>query len=356
MVSSDKAVLALANGMVFEGEGIGVCGSVEAELVFNTSMTGFEEALTDPSYAGQVLTFSYPLVGNYGFGGKGESDKVQASGVVVTEACSFFEHRNGKSTLHEFLKENRTPGIAGVDTRLIVRTVRDYGTMPCVLQAGGEFNVPEMVATAKAFDYSAVDFVEMVSSKENRVLTPRDALKRVVVVDCGCKQSIVRELLKRRCEVIMVPAFSTSKDVLLLEPDGVLFSNGPGDPKVLSRTVRCCSELVEYLPVFGVCLGHQVLAHALGGDTTKLKFGHHGGNHAVTDVLNGKTLITSQNHGFTVSRMPSSARPWFVNRLDGTNEGLKHNELPVMSVQFHPEAGPGPHDASYLFDEFVKML
>ena len=164
-------------------------------------------------------------------------------------------------------------------------------------------------------------------------------------------------MLKRRCEVILVSAYSAAKDILLLEPDGVLFSNGPGDPKVMTKTVECCKELLEYdLPVLGVCLGHQVIAHALGGMTQKLKFGHHGANHAVTDVINRKTIITSQNHGFTVSELPKGSRQWFINQIDGTNEGLKHDDMPVMSVQFHPEAGPGPLDAGYLFDEFVKKL
>ena len=356
MITVRGATLALANGLVLQGQALGVNGIVSGELVFNTAMTGFKEALTDPSYAGQVLVFSYPLVGNYGFGGKAESGSFQASAVVVSEASDFFAHRHSKMTLDEFLRENNAIGIAGVDTRLLVKTIRDGGAVACVLQAGGSLSNEELVSKAKGFDYSSIDFVEKVSTKEKKVFTPVNAEKRLVVVDCGCKQSIVNELLKRRCEVIMVSAYATANEILQLEPDGVLFSNGPGDPKIMKKTVECCRQLTDYLPIFGISLGHQILAHALGGDTQKLKFGHHGANHAVTDVINRKTIITSQNHGFTVSVMPRNTLPWFVNQVDGSNEGLKHQDLPLMSVQFHPEAGPGPWDAAYLFDEFVKKL
>lgn len=364
MIPEKKAILVLADGSFIVGEGLGAIKPAVGELVFNTSMTGYQEALTDPSYAGQILIFSYPLIGNYGFNKDAfESNKIHLKGAVVGEACPTPEHRSSNASIDDFLEEQGTPGISGVDTRSLVKKVREVGVMPCALKVFEAFEsidfgveAKALLEQVKAFDYSAVDFVQQVSCGQSKVFQAKDEKKRVVVVDCGCKKSIIVSLLERGCSVELVPAYTSAQEILSLEPDGVLYSNGPGDPKVMAKAVEAARILAKKKPLFGICLGHQVIGLALGGDTFKLKFGHRGGNHAVKDVMDGRVFITSQNHGFAVKDLPAGVDEWMVNCLDGTNEGLKHKELPIASVQFHPEASPGPVDAGKLFDEFVAML
>ncbi len=366
--SERKALLVLSDGSFFVGDALGAERKAVGELVFSTSMTGYQEALTDPSYAGQLLTFAYPLIGNYGVSDEDfESARVHANACIVREACATPVHYRSRRSLHEFLKASDAPGIAGVDTRAIVRKVRSHGVMPAALvqveaealENADELNaaVEKLAREAKQFNYSATDYVLKVASKKKAVYGAKGFSKKVVLIDCGAKHSIVRELVRRRMQVIVVPPTALAKEILAEEPAGVVVSNGPGDPATNHYVVKTLKNLLEKLPVFGICLGHQLLGHALGGNTFKLKFGHRGSNQPVVNTETGKAFITAQNHGFAVKNVPPAvATEWFVNANDGTNEGLKHVELPVMSVQYHPEANPGPYDNRYLFDEFVKML
>ncbi|MFH0922578.1 MAG: glutamine-hydrolyzing carbamoyl-phosphate synthase small subunit [Candidatus Micrarchaeota archaeon] len=360
--SLKHALLVLSDGTFFAGEGIGCEKTVFGEAVFNTGMTGFQEALTDPSYAGQILAFSYPLIGNYGVSESAfESGKVQAAGCVVREACVKPVHYASKKNLNAFLEENDAPGIAGIDTRALVRKIRSAGVMPAALSVFSsdenfEEKAVELAEKSRKFDYSALNFVAEVSSDKKTVLQAKNEKKKIALVDYGAKSSIARELLKRDCTVVVFPWNATAQEILAEGVDGVMLSNGPGDPSVLVEQVQELKTLVGKKPVFGICLGHQLLATALGAKTFKLKFGHRGCNHAVVENETRKVLITSQNHGFAVGNLPSSCADWFSNCNDGTNEGLRHNDLPIMSVQFHPEASPGPQDANFLFDEFLKMV
>ncbi|MBI5177352.1 glutamine-hydrolyzing carbamoyl-phosphate synthase small subunit [Candidatus Micrarchaeota archaeon] len=364
------AALVLRDGSIFPGTLIGKRAEAVGELVFNTSMTGYQEALTDPSYAGQLLTFSYPIIGNYGIGKEAfESPAIHARACIVREACPAPTHRLSESPLDEFLSHYGVPGISGVDTRAIVKKVRSQGVMPAALAPMGEkilsndeernAFVASMVAKSNSFDYSKVDFVTTVATKDKLVFGKGG--KKIVLIDCGAKAGIVRELLQRGMEVTVVPPATTSREILELNPHGVVISNGPGDPALMTYAIKTVGELLGQVPLFGICLGHQILGHAVGGKTFKLKFGHRGANHSVQDKIDGRVFITAQNHGFAVSGLPhahegSAVREWFANSNDGTNEGLLVEGLRAMSVQYHPEASPGPYDNRYLFDEFVKMI
>jgi carbamoyl-phosphate synthase small subunit len=355
------ALLVLSDGSIFEGHSIGAKVDAVGELVFNTSMTGYQEALTDPSYAGQLLTFCYPLIGNYGISEEAfESSKVQPSAAIVREACNLPTHYQSRRSLDEFLEQSGVPGISGVDTRAIVRKVRSAGVMPSALvQLNDESEREAVIASAlkkaKAFDYGANDYVLAVATKTNQVFNEAGA-KTVVLIDVGAKGSIARELVKRGFRVVVVPPKTTAKEIMALEPAGLMVSNGPGDPATATYTIDTLKNLAGKLPIFGICLGHQLLAHTLGAKTFKLKFGHRGSNQPVLNVESGKAFITSQNHGYAVKDLPKTVSELFVNANDGTNEGLRHKELPIFSVQYHPEANPGPYDNRYLFDEFAKML
>ena len=363
-MKSRNSALILSDGSFYLGEGFGADLPAYGELVFNTSMTGYQEALTDPSYAGQVLTFAYPLVGNYGISGHDfESSKIHPSAVVVREWCENPVHRESAKTLSEFLAEYEVPGISGVDTRAIVTKIRSAGVMPAaVLPMPDPSNdirkfVENSVKEIGRFDYAHTDFVRKVTRDGICTFEPAGACKHsVVLVDCGVKSSIVRELNRRSCKVTVVPADTEAGTILSLEPDGVVYSNGPGDPALMGYAIESCREILGKVPVFGICLGHQILGHALGAKTYKLKFGHRGSNHPVLDSESGKAFITSQNHGYAVRDLPSGVTEWLVNLNDSSNEGLLCADKNAMSVQFHPEASPGPHDTGFLFDEFAKML
>ncbi len=361
-LSAREALLVLQDGSFFSGRHFGSEKTAVGELVFNTSMTGYQEALTDPSYAGQVLTFAYPLQGNYGINEKdSESRKIHVEAVVCRESSPFYSHYSSKETLSEWLHAQHVPGIDGVDTRSIVSKVRERGVMPCAVAVRDErIPVEEHVAglleKVNSFAYSNLDFVPLVSPKKAERFSVKGAKKKVAFVDCGAKASMLNELLKRKLDVTVFPYDASAKEILKEGVDGVVFSNGPGDPARMKGTVETARALLGKKPVFGICLGHQVLALALGGKTYKLKFGHRGSNHAVRNVETGKVFITSQNHGYAVKDLPSSVKPLFENCNDGTNEGLRHRELPVFSCQFHPEGSCGPKDSNYLFDEFVKLL
>ncbi len=348
----------LSDGSVFQFPGFGAYSTRIGELVFNTSMTGYQEALTDPSYAGQILTFTYPLVGNYGISKDDfESSKIQAEGFVVREVCDAPVHSNSVRTLDRFLEDEGVPGISQLDTRAIVRKIRNVGVMPAALQVAEkekEIDTDALLAKAKSLDYSKINFVERVSRKEPETIG--SGSKTCVLLDCGVKMGIVRELNKRGIEVVILPYNSTPEEILSYSPDGILYSNGPGDPALMQKEAQGMKELFDY-PIFGICLGCQLMGQAAGGKTYKLKFGHRGANHPVLDRNLDKVVITTQNHGFALSEEGLSGfRVTHVNCNDGTVEGIEHEELPIFSVQYHPEANPGPQDSGYLFDKFKKMM
>ena len=349
-----RAVLMLKDGTTLHGRGFGAEAIKEGELVFNTSMTGYQEALTDPSYAGQILLMSYPLIGNYGINEKDfESDKVQVEGFAVREISNDYSHRSAVSNVDSFLKKYSVPGISGIDSRFLVGKLRNIGVMPAVLATYKEkIDVNKLVEKLE-YDYSGINFVERVSTKATKRFGNG---KRVVLVDYGVKMGIVDSLVSRGVEVVVVPCFFNAEQIKELEPDGILLSNGPGDPAMLTDAHKTIKSLSEF-PIFGICLGHQLLAHAFGGSTFKLKFGHRGANHPVYDELKKKIVITTQNHGFAVDeKVPEGFEITHRNANDKTVEGMLYVSKPIFSVQFHPEARPGPHDSGYLFDEFVRNL
>ena len=347
-----RAVLRLGDGSAFFGEGFGASARRVGELVFNTSMQGYQEALTDPSYAGQVLTMSYPLVGNYGINGTDfESSRIWAEGFVVREASESFFHREAMRDLDSFLAKYGVPGICGVDTRELVKRIRKHGVLPCSVEV---FEGKEKCGEV-SFEYSSVNFVEKASSAGAERFVPENAEKMVVLLDLGVKKSIVKELNKRGMGVVSVPWNALAELVRSFEPDGIVVSNGPGNPAILTSVHSLVRSLSD-LPMFGICLGHQCIAHAFGGNTSKLKFGHRGSNHPVYDLEKKRVFITTQNHGFAVERVPDEFVVTQVELNDKTIEGMRHSSKPISSVQYHPEASPGPHDAGYLFDHFLKVL
>jgi carbamoyl-phosphate synthase small subunit len=352
-----KAVLALKDGTVVHGAGFGAVAENVGELVFNTSMTGYEEALTDPSYAGQILLMTYPLIGNYGINGKDrESDRIHPPGFIVRELSHDYEQRQANGSLDAFLKQFNVPGMYGVDTRFLVRHIREEGVMPAIIATSEkDLDVKKLLERMNRFDYSSVDFVKEVSTVKAQVMN-KGGKKKVVLIDYGAKGGIVRELIARGCEVHLLPCTATAEEVKALEPHGIMLSNGPGDPAILKYAHQTIRGLEGYRPIFGVCLGNQLIAHAFGGDTFKLKFGHRGANHAVLDLKTGKTSITTQNHGFAVGKVPRGFAVSHINVNDRSVEGMRSDDKAIFTVQYHPEASPGPHDSRYLFDEFMKML
>jgi carbamoyl-phosphate synthase small subunit len=352
-----KAVLAMKDGTVLHGLGFGAAAERVGELVFNTSMTGYQEALTDPSYAGQILLMTYPLIGNYGTNKTDhESDSIHPEGFIVREPSPDTEHRDSEGTIDDFLKRHNVPGIYGIDTRFVVRHIRDKGVMPAIIAASeDEIDVEKMMERMHSFDYSSIDFVSKVSVKKSKIVN-KGGKRRIALIDYGVKMGIVRELAARGCEVHILPSKSTAEDIKGIEPDGILLSNGPGDPAILTEAHKTIRALDGACPIFGICLGHQLLSHAFGGDTYKLKFGHRGSNHAVFDNLKNRVLITTQNHGFAVGKVPQGFEITHTNVNDKSVEGMRSTGRKIMSVQYHPEASPGPHDSRYLFDEFLRML
>ncbi|MFQ5860809.1 MAG: glutamine-hydrolyzing carbamoyl-phosphate synthase small subunit [Dehalococcoidia bacterium] len=357
------AYLVLEDGSVFQGEAFGAEGEASGEVVFCTSMTGYQEVLTDPSYAGQVVVLTYPLVGNYGINSQDfESRRIQVAGLVVREHCPFPSHGLSTMSLHQFLAKQGVSGISGVDTRAITRRLRTRGVMMGLLaQAAPE---EALARLAEAPRYGEQDFVLQVTTEcrytwdgepEGGAPEPR---YRILVTDCGLKFNILRLLRARGCEVVAIPATASAEEILALNPHGIVLSPGPGDPALLDYVVATTRSLVGRVPLMGICLGHQIIARALGGQTFKLKFGHRGANHPVRDLSTGRVYITAQNHGYAVDAdsLPPALEVSHLNLNDGTVEGLRHRELPLLTIQYHSEASPGPRDNEYLFDRFLELV
>ncbi|HWJ03375.1 MAG TPA: glutamine-hydrolyzing carbamoyl-phosphate synthase small subunit [Verrucomicrobiae bacterium] len=351
-----KAALVLANGQVFWGESLGAAGQVKGEVVFNTGMTGYQEVLTDPSYAGQIVTMTYPLVGNYGMNDEDDqSKKIQVKGFVVKEDCLTPSNWRSQASLDETLKKSGIVGIKGIDTRALTKVLRVHGTLKGMITT----DVTD-IENAVAELNSWVPQSNLVSSvcTEATYYIPGPG-KRVVVMDFGIKGNILSSLREKGFDLVVVPGTTGVEEIMALNPQGLFLSNGPGDPKDVPGAKETIEQLVNRLPVFAICLGHQLLSLALGGDTYKLKFGHRGSNQPVQDLQTKRVYITSQNHGYAVDAESLANTPLKVSHInlnDGTVEGLEHRDLPVFSVQYHPEAGPGPNDSIYLFDKFAGLM
>ena len=352
-----KAFLILEDGHVFTGRSIGSTREAVSEIVFNTSMTGYLEVLTDPSYAGQAVVMTYPLIGNYGICYEDmESERPWVDGFIVRELSRMPSNFRSEDTIQNFLEKNDIPGICGIDTRALTKILRESGTMNGMITTDENYNMDEVMKKLKA--YSTGDEVSKVSCREKKVL-PGDGYK-VALLDLGAKKNIARSLNERGCEVTIYPSSTTAEEIIASRTDGIMLSNGPGDPKACVQVIKEIRKLYETeIPIFAICLGHQLMALATGADTFKLKYGHRGGNHPVKDMETGRVYISSQNHGYAVdpeSLDPQVAVPAFTNVNDGTNEGLKYVGKNIFTVQYHPEACPGPQDSSYLFDRFLKMM
>ena len=352
-----KAYLILEDGSVYEGENVGACREAVSEIVFNTSMTGYLEVMTDPSYAGQAVVMTYPLIGNYGICHEDmESDRPWIDGLIVRELSEVASNFRNEDSIQNFLIKNNIPCICGIDTRDLTKRLREHGTMNGFITVDSSFVVEKILQEIK--EYSVKGVVKRTSTKEAYSLPGKG--KRVVLIDFGAKKNIARQLQKRGCEVIVVPCDTKAKEILKLKPDGIMLSNGPGDPKENVDIIKEIKKLYDTdIPIFAICLGHQLMALATGANTYKLRYGHRGGNHPVRDLETGRTYISSQNHGYAVDESTLDKNicvPAFVNVNDGTNEGLRYINKKIFTVQYHPEACPGPRDSSYLFDKFIKMM
>lgn len=354
-----KAILALEDGKIYRGESFGANCERPGEVVFNTSMSGYQEILTDPSYKGQIVTMTYPLIGNYGVNEEDvESRKVFVDGFVVKEYSKIASNWRSKKSLGDYLKENGIPAIEGVDTRDLTLHIRQAGAMKAVLSTADHDEASLVKKAKESRGLVGVDLVKDVTEPKRYVWNEKGRYN-VVVLDCGVKFNSLRELAKNNCRVTVVPASTTAKEILELKPDGLLLSNGPGDPAAVPYVVKTVQALMGKLPMFGICLGQQMLGQAFGGKTFKLKFGHHGGNQPVKDLKTGKVAISVQNHGFCVdidSLNKKEIEITHINLNDQTLEGIRHKKLPIFSVQFHPEAAPGPNDAKYMFGKFTEMM
>lgn len=351
-----KAILALEDGSIFYGNSFGVTGEVIGEIVFNTGMTGYQEILTDPSYCGQVVTMTYPLIGNYGVNIDDiESTKPQVKGFIVRELCNAPSNWRSVETLDDYLKRNSIIGIEGIDTRALTRILREKGTMKGIITTNLDFKLEDNIEKIKA--YCIINPVKTVTTK--KVIHYKGNGYRVALLDYGLKQNIVRSLQKRGCEVYVFPSGTKADEIMKINPDGIMLSNGPGDPKHCGDEIQTIRELIGKKPIFGICLGHQLTALANGADTERLKYGHRGCNHPVKDLEKDLTYITSQNHGYTIIEASMDKNRMNVshkNMNDGTVEGVRYKDVPVFTVQFHPEASPGPADTAYLFDEFMELM
>ena len=352
-----KAYLILEDGSVYEGENVGALREAVSEIVFNTSMTGYLEVMTDPSYAGQAVVMTYPLIGNYGICHEDmESDRPWIDGLIVRELSEVASNFRNEDSIQNFLIKNNIPCICGIDTRDLTKRLREHGTMNGFITVDSFFVVEKILQRIK--EYSVKGVVKRTSTKETYSLPGKG--KRVVLIDFGAKKNIARQLKKRGCEVIVVPCDTKAKEILKLKPDGIMLSNGPGDPKENVDIIKEIKKLYDTdIPIFAICLGHQLMALATGANTYKLRYGHRGGNHPVKDLETGRTYISSQNHGYAVDESTLDKNicvPAFVNVNDGTNEGLRYINKKIFTVQYHPEACPGPRDSSYLFDKFIKMM
>lgn len=352
-----KAYLILEDGSVYEGENVGALREAVSEIVFNTSMTGYLEVMTDPSYAGQAVVMTYPLIGNYGICHEDmESDRPWIDGLIVRELSEVASNFRNEDSIQNFLIKNNIPCICGIDTRDLTKRLREHGTMNGFITVDSSFVVEKIIQRIK--EYSVKGVVKRTSTKEIYSFPGKG--KRVVLIDFGAKRNIARQLQKRGCEVIVVPCDTKAKEILQLKPDGIMLSNGPGDPKENVDIIKEIKKLYDTdIPIFAICLGHQLMALATGANTYKLRYGHRGGNHPVKDLETGRTYISSQNHGYAVDESTLDKNicvPAFVNVNDGTNEGLRYINKKIFTVQYHPEACPGPRDSSYLFDKFIKMM
>ncbi|HTR82813.1 MAG TPA: glutamine-hydrolyzing carbamoyl-phosphate synthase small subunit [Bacteroidota bacterium] len=371
------AKLALENGTVFTGENFGAEGEISGEVVFNTSITGYQEILTDPSYAGQIVTMTYPLIGNYGINLQDvESSRPQVSGFIVREYFDFYSNWRATSSLGDWLKKNNIIAIQGIDTRMLTKMLRTLGALRGVLSTK-DLDDASLIEKAKASpEMTGLDLAKNVTCKTSYkwdeidrtpyALPPQTAEThhngrrfKVAVFDYGVKQNILRRLTSYGCELTVVPASYTAEEILAMNPDGIFLSNGPGDPDAVKYAILNLKKLIGSKPMFGICLGHQLLALALGGKTYKLKFGHRGANHPVKNLQTNEIEITSQNHGFAVDWKTmdrSKVELTHINLNDQTVEGFQHKELPLFCVQYHPEASPGPHDSDYLFAKFIALM
>ena len=387
-----KAILALEDGTVFEGESFGATGEQYGEVVFNTAMTGYQEVLTDPSYKGQIVTMTYPLIGNYGCNDEDfESIKPHVEGFIVREYSSYHSNWRATKSLDEFLSDYGIIGIQGIDTRALTRRLRNYGVMKGAISTA-DLDRDSLIAKVKASPgLVGLDMVKHVTCSESYYWEegktaattaeeepesvksqlefdfthPVPSMEaelppfRVVAMDCGIKFNILRELHAHGCNIAVVPATATAEDIMALDPEGIFLSNGPGDPEGVPYVIDTVKALIGKKPIFGICLGHQILGLAFGGKSYKLKFGHRGANQPVRNIMTDKVEITTQNHGFCIdfdSIKDKRVKLTHVNLNDNTFEGMEHEEYQIFSVQYHPEASPGPHDASYLFDKFIAMM
>lgn len=358
-----KGYLILETGEVFEGIAFGAINAHDTaidgmgEVVFNTSMTGYQEILTDPSYEGQIVTLTYPLIGNYGVNpAVNQSRGIFAKGLIIREEAPVYSHWNSNQSLHDFLCENNTMGLMGVDTRMLTKKIRENGTLRGVL-VGNTANKDAIVERLKMFQNTGC--VKRATTTSVYTLGDGNGGKKVAVLDCGIKQNILDSLLARGFQLTVYPAFTSAEVILADRPDGVFLSNGPGDPEELTEVIETVKNLIGKVPVFGICLGHQLIALALGASTEKLKFGHRGGNHPVKDLSENRVVITSQNHGYVVVDSTLQGKNVEITHRslnDDSIEGIRHNSFPLFSVQYHPEAAPGPGDSEYLFDRFDALM
>ena len=374
---NQRAILALEDGRVFYGESIGASGQVEGELVFNTAMTGYQEILSDPSYTQQLVTLTYPHIGNVGINDEdAESDKIAANALIIRDASFITSSWRSQISLSEYLKKHHILGLAGIDTRQLTRILRTQGSQNACIIAGDNIDEAQAIAAAKKFPgLKGLDLAKVVCTRETYVwqtgvwdldsaydnarLADDEVKYNVVAFDFGIKRNILRLLADRKCKVTVVPATTSAEEVFALKPDGVFLSNGPGDPEPCDYAIKAIQEILDKdIPIFGICLGHQLLALASGAKTVKMKFGHHGANHPVKNLQTNEVMITSQNHGFAVDgeSLPETLVATHRSLFDGSLQGIKRLDKPAFSFQGHPEASPGPHDVEGLFDEFIELM
>lgn len=352
-----EGILYLEDGTIYRGKGFGKVGTATGEIVFNTSMTGYQEILTDPSYAGQIVTMTYPLIGNYGVNSsENESSKVFARGFIVKWPSNKTSNYMSEQAIDEMLKKMGVVAISDVDTRSITKKIRSGGALKCVI-SNEDVSLDILKEIIRREKGIVEKYMDEVSTKE--IIHIEGKGPKVAVIDFGAKKNIINNLIERDCDITIFPYNATYEDIISTNPQGILLSNGPGDPKVVIEGIITAKKIINEFPTFGICLGHQILALAMGADTYKMKYGHRGGNHGVYDIERDKAFITSQNHGYAVS--PESIKDkdievTHINLNDNTIEGMKHKTLPVFSVQFHPEGAPGPTDTAYLFDKFIELL